>query len=95
MTPSVELGPADVVVAQYDDILFRDGRALALSGSHVMLLSDVSSAVLLNAEGGISLGALAALLTDEFGTPPGAVDPLAATRDLVMELEERGLIARR
>ena len=95
MTEPRQAGHDEVVIAHYDDILFRDGRALALEGSHVMLVSELSAAALRHAEGGITLGALCELLADEFGAPPGEPDAFAATRELVGVLAETGLIERR
>ena len=92
MTEPREVGHGQVVIAHYDDILFREGRALALEGSQVMLVSELSAAALRHAEAGITVGALSELLADEFGAPPGELDVFAATRQLVGDLADSGLL---
>jgi hypothetical protein len=84
-----------VVVARYDDAISSEGRTLVLHESTVLLLSEVSSAALHHAIGGITVADLGARLLDEFGPPPQGGDVPHVTRQIVAALEWHGLLTRR
>lgn len=80
------------ITAAWDDLLERDGQALVLAGNDVTLLSPLASAaVQFCAEGGVTVAELAAYLVAEFGVPSG-FDPAQAVRDVLIALQERGVV---
>lgn len=86
----------DVVLeAQYDDAISSGGRTLVLHDGTVVLLSELSSAALRLAEGGITLTELGVRLRDEFGPPPEGTDAAQAARQVMEALKWHGLLTRR
>ncbi|MDN4477448.1 hypothetical protein QQX10_08480 [Demequina sp. SYSU T00039] len=82
-----------LVTATWDDLIERDGQALALSGNDVSLLSELATAaVLFCAEGDATVSAIAAHLEELFGAPEGA-DTSAAVREVLTTLQNRGVVS--
>lgn len=91
MSGSVSISPQAVVTTSGDDLLERDGRVLVLIGSEVMLLSQIASAIVIAARGGIGVEGLTNSLVESFGVPDGGA-ALTAVEHLLAELVARGVI---
>lgn len=82
----------EVVVTTVDDVLFRDGHALVLVESEVLLLSPVSSEIVSACAEGMSLALLEEHLVATFGPPPAGQTVAAQTQELVRALAEVGVV---
>jgi hypothetical protein len=75
------------------DEYVEDGVAAVFVDQQVVVVSELATELLhLIPEGGAELEALADGLVETFGPPPAGGDGLAATRNVVKELAEQGLV---
>ena len=74
---------------------YAEGGQVALysEGGFVVVLSDLASAAWWAlGDGWVELDTVAAALVEQFGTPPDAGDPTAATEDALHTLAGHGLV---
>jgi hypothetical protein len=76
------------------DVLVADGRAAVFVRGHVVVLSEVATAILAATpeEGSTSLERMAAIVVEEFGDPAPPDDALHLTREHVMQLVEHHVL---
>ena len=74
-----------------DDRVDRDGEAVVLIGDRAVRLSAVATAVVDACTDWTDVDDLATRLVSRFGPPPGA-DAARATRAVLAELAEQGLV---
>ncbi len=86
--------PAPKVRTAVDDILERDGQAVVLVDSQVMLLSHLAAQVALTAREGLTVAQLCDHLVAVFGLPPDGTEPAVHLQTTLAELERVGVIER-
>lgn len=77
-----------------EDILERDGQAVVLVDSQVMLLSHLAAQAALAARGGLTVAQLCDHLVAAFGPPPDGTEPLVHLETTLTELERVGVVER-
>lgn len=80
-----------IELATPDDMLVHEGESLLLYGHELLRLSPVPTAIAQACRMPVVLDDLAAQLAALFGTPEGQT-PQEATRRIVEELRERGVV---
>jgi hypothetical protein len=74
------------------DFYVRGAESVAMAGTNVVRLTELSTAIVTSCREWTRIDELAAVLTEEFGPPPGATDAVATTSAAVRELADLGIL---